>query len=134
GDLRRLAGLPPDRPGQVQREIRARLGSVPTTSVFDLQEDADRARLRHQAERPRLSRLYGQADRRQPEELDVDGADHALGRRAAAPLRRLGDGVGGGALVAKRAECSTARATLPQTPLPKSVALSPAGLRPPLKG
>ena len=55
-----------------------------------LQEDADRARLRRQAQHPGLHDLHGQAGRRLAEELDLDRADSALGRAERhAQVRRL---------------------------------------------
>ena len=55
-----------------------------------LQEDADRPRLRRQAERAGLHGLFRQTDRRLAEEFDVLGADHALGRHDAA-IEKCGD-------------------------------------------
>ena len=50
-----------------------------TVPVAVLQEDADRARLRFEAQRARLHGLYGQARRRLAEELHLDRAGHAVG-------------------------------------------------------
>jgi CreA protein len=52
---------------------------VPQAPLTVLQEDADRARLRHQAERAGLHGLFRPPHRRFAEELDLVGADHALG-------------------------------------------------------
>ena len=63
----------------------------PPAPLVPVQEDADRPRLRCQAQRAGLSRLFRQDHRRQPEELDLDRADHALGRGKCAALRGLLD-------------------------------------------
>lgn len=66
----------------------------PAAPVVPVQEDADRSRLRREAQRSGLSRLFGQGDRGESEELDLDGADHAVGRRGGAALLRLARGLG----------------------------------------
>ena len=60
---------------------RGRVLSVPAAAVVVLQEDADRPRLRRQAERAGLHGLFRQTDRRIAQEFDVLGTDHALGSR-----------------------------------------------------
>ena len=61
-------------------------------AVADLQEDAGRARLRRQAQRPRLYGLFGPDHRGLAEELDVLGAADAMGRIGrAAQMRRLSE-------------------------------------------
>ena len=55
--------------------------SAPAAPLAVLQEDADRSRLRRQAQRAGLHGLFGQADRGFTQKLDVLGADHALGGR-----------------------------------------------------
>src|SRR5262249_943667 len=70
-----------------QAEIFPGRGHVSPTAFAVLQENADRARLRREAERARLHGLFRQADRRLAEELDVVGADHALGREC--PGRKM---------------------------------------------
>ena len=45
-----------------------------------LQEDADRARLRREAEHARLHGLFRPPDRGLAEELDLERSDHAVGR------------------------------------------------------
>ena len=49
-------------------------------AVAVLQADADRARLRRQAQRARLHGLFRPSHRRLAQELDLHGADHAVGR------------------------------------------------------
>ena len=58
GGLRHLARLPADRPDQVQGQVRAGRGRVPPAPLAVLQEDADRARLRREAQRARLHGLF----------------------------------------------------------------------------
>ena len=70
-------------PIQFKAEVRAGRGRVPPAPLAVLQEDADRARLRRQAQRARLHGLFGPHDRRLAEEFDIDGADHAVGTTAA---------------------------------------------------
>ena len=80
GGVRHLARVPPDRPDPLQGEIRAGRRHVPPAPLAVLQEDADRARLRHQTERAGLHGLFRPHDRRLAEEFDLLGADHAVGR------------------------------------------------------
>src|SRR5262245_9308851 len=69
-------------------------GHVSPTALAVLQEDADRARLRREAQRAGLHGLFRQADRGFAEELDVLGADHALGLECPGrKVRRLGPGL-----------------------------------------
>ena len=79
--LGHFAGLPPDRPDSFQGQDGAGRRHVPAAPLAVLQENADRARLRRQAERAGLHGLFGQADRRLAEKLDLVGADHAVGQR-----------------------------------------------------
>ena len=84
-----FTGLPPDRPDPFQGQAGAGGRYVPRAPLVVFQENADRPWLRRQAKRPRLYGLFRQADRRIAEELDVLGADHALGRgrRCGAEMR-----------------------------------------------
>ena len=55
-----------------------------------LQAHAHRARLRRQAQRPRLHGLFGPADRGLAQELDLERADHAVGHERGHPeMRRV---------------------------------------------
>src|SRR5712691_8506793 len=86
--LRHLALLPPDRADPHQAEIRAGRGRLPPAPLAVLQEDADRARLRCEAEHPRLHGVLRPADRGLAGELDLLGADHAVGRQRPDPEMR----------------------------------------------
>jgi CreA protein len=68
-------------PIRFKKEIRAGRGRVPRPPVAVLQEDADRARLRCEAQRACLHGLFRQAHRRLAKELDLDGAGDAVGRQ-----------------------------------------------------
>src|SRR6266404_5757769 len=81
GSVRHLAGVPADWGDPFQAEICARRGRVSPAPLAVLQEDADRARLRHQTQCAGLHGLFRQADRGLAEELHIVGAGHALGRR-----------------------------------------------------
>src|SRR5262245_43962678 len=81
GGLRHLARLPPGRSDSFQAEIFPGRGHVSPAALDVLQEDADRARLRREAQRAGLHGVFRQADRGFAEELDLLGADHALGRK-----------------------------------------------------
>ena len=72
GGLRHFARLPADRPDPLQGQVRAGRGSIPPAPLAVLQEDADRARLRREAQRAGLHGLFRPADRRLAEELDLD--------------------------------------------------------------
>ena len=79
----------------------------PQAPLAVLQEDADRARLRRQAQRAGLHGLLRPPHRRLTEELDLDGSDHAVGReRPGAALRRLRREVNGFAPAGAPAPCS----------------------------
>ena len=67
GGLGHFTGLPPDRADPFQGQDGAGRRHVPPTPVAVLQEDADRPRLRHQAQCAGLHGLFGQIDRRLPE-------------------------------------------------------------------
>src|ERR1700742_4078276 len=56
--LRHLARLPAGRPRQIHRQVRAGRRCVSSPALAVLQEDADRARLRHEAQRARLHGLF----------------------------------------------------------------------------
>ena len=71
--------MQPDRSHPFQEQDGAGRRHVPAAAIAFLQEDADRARLRRQAQRAGLYGLLGQADRRLAEKLDLIGADHAVG-------------------------------------------------------
>src|SRR5258708_3204695 len=79
GGLGYLAGMPADRPGPLQGQDGAGRRYVPPAPLAVLQEDADRPRLRRQAECAGLHGLFGQTDRRLAQEFNVLGPDHALG-------------------------------------------------------
>ena len=65
-------------------------------SIF-FKKDANRPRLRRQAQHSGLHDLYRQADRRLAEELDLDGAHRALGQPGRNPkMRGLRSVIGGG--------------------------------------
>ena len=83
GGLGHLARLPPDRADPFQAEIFAGRGHVPSTALAVLQEDANRPRLRREAQCAGLHGLFRQDHRGFTEEFDLVGADHALGQRAA---------------------------------------------------
>src|SRR5262249_6649440 len=91
GSLRYLARMPAGRAGALQAEVRAGRGNVPPPPLDPVQEDADRARLRCQAQRAGLRGLFRQADRRVAQELDVERADHDVGDRGAAARRRAAE-------------------------------------------
>ena len=76
-----FAGLQPGRPDPFQGQDGAGRRYVPAAPFAVLQEDADRARLRRQAERAGLYGLFRQTDRRVTEEFDLLGTHHALGQR-----------------------------------------------------
>ena len=65
---------------QVQGEIRSGRRGLPRAAVVVLQEDADRARLRRQAQHIDLYGLYRQTGRRFAKELDIERSDSTLGR------------------------------------------------------
>jgi hypothetical protein len=81
----------PDRADPLQEEVRPGRGRVPHPPLAVFQEDADRARLRHQAQRPGLHGLLRPPHRRFPKELDVLRPGDAVGRgRRGAEMRGLG--------------------------------------------
>ena len=88
GGLRHFARLPADRPDPLQGEVRAGRRRVSQAPLAVLQEDADRARLRRQAQRAGLHGLFRPPDRRLAEEFDLVGADHALGPERPNPALR----------------------------------------------
>ena len=91
GSLRHLARLPPGRPDQVHGQVRAGRRCVPPPPLAVLQEDADRARLRREAQRARLHGLFGPDHRRLAEELDLDACRSCRGARwRRAEVRGLG--------------------------------------------
>ena len=61
GSVRHLARLPAGGAGLLQGQVRAGRRDVPSAPFAVLQEDADRARLRRQAQRAGLCRLFRQA-------------------------------------------------------------------------
>ena len=67
--------------GPIKFQHKLEQGDDMAAPLAVLQEDADRSRLRRQTQRAGLHGLFGQADRGFPQELDVLGADHALGGR-----------------------------------------------------
>ena len=88
--VRHFARLPPGRPDQIHGQVRAGRRRVPPPPLAVLQEDADRARLRHEAQRARLHGLFGPADRRLAEELDLDACRSCRGARATFRNARIG--------------------------------------------
>ena len=90
GGLGYFARLSAGRADPHQGQVRAGRRRIPQAPLAVLQENADRARLRCQAQRAGLHGLFGSADRRLAEELHLVGSDHALGgQRSGATLRRL---------------------------------------------
>src|SRR5262245_14782776 len=90
GGVGHLARLSADRADPHQGQVRAGRGRFSQAPLAVLQEDADRARLRRQAQRAGLHGLFRPAHRRLAEELDLHGPNHAVGReRPGAALRRL---------------------------------------------
>src|SRR5438270_12513804 len=82
--------MPSDRPDSFQGKDGASRRYVPSAAFAVFQENADRARLRREAERAGLHGVFRQANRRLAEELYVVRSDHALGRRGrGAKVRRL---------------------------------------------